>query len=226
MKWRPGGGRRHRALVPGEDGLVVGPVALVVVAPGGDVGRQRHMADRRDRLVEIGPARSKRRRTSPPSPFSSTVASRPARRQARSGVRAEADAVAGWRCACPAARRRASDRVATRRCSVASTAAPVAAGTMALASSRAGITFVSLRTSASPGRRRSGEIADMAVARARSPWTTSRRALSRGSAGRRAIRSSGRSKSNASTRIEGEEAASGVARRSLIVRPRRRGRAS
>src|SRR5690606_13360780 len=42
-----------RALLAGIDRLVVAPVRLVVLALGGDVGRQRDMADGGDGAVEI-----------------------------------------------------------------------------------------------------------------------------------------------------------------------------
>ena len=49
---QPGGRRRDRALLAGVERLVVGAVALVRRAPSGDVGRQRHLAEALDRLVE------------------------------------------------------------------------------------------------------------------------------------------------------------------------------
>ena len=68
--------------------------------------------------------------------------------------------------------------------------------------SRAGITRVSLTTSASPGRSRSGRSRTTRSSSRVAPGrTTSSRAASRGRAGRSAIRSGGRSKSNRSVRI-------------------------
>ena len=49
---QPGGGRRHRALLGGKQGLVVGAVLLVGRAAGGDIGRQRHRAALGNGLVE------------------------------------------------------------------------------------------------------------------------------------------------------------------------------
>ena len=77
-------------------------------------------------------------------------------------------------------------------------------GRCAARAARAGITLVSLTTSASPGRSRSGRSRDDAVLDARRlpGRTTSSRAASRGLAGRSAMRSGGRSKSNRSVRME------------------------
>src|SRR5688500_5144393 len=49
-----GGGCSDRALLVREQGLVVGAVAFVRRAARGDVGRQRRVAERAYRLVEIG----------------------------------------------------------------------------------------------------------------------------------------------------------------------------
>ena len=49
------GGRRHRAFLVGEDGLVIGAVLLVRLAAGGDIGRQGHLAALSDRLVQNRP---------------------------------------------------------------------------------------------------------------------------------------------------------------------------
>ena len=51
-----GGRRRHRSLLPREDGLIIAAVLFVGGAARGDVRRQRHGAKRGDRLVERGPA--------------------------------------------------------------------------------------------------------------------------------------------------------------------------
>ena len=47
-----GGGRRHRAVMGGEQVLVIGAVLVVGGAAGGDIGRQRHRPAFRDGLVE------------------------------------------------------------------------------------------------------------------------------------------------------------------------------
>ena len=54
-----GGGRRHRAVVGGVDGLVVAPVTRVLRPAGGDIGRQRHHPAHRDRGVQLGPGEIK-----------------------------------------------------------------------------------------------------------------------------------------------------------------------
>ena len=64
----------------------------------------------------------------------------------------------------------------------------------------AGMTLVSLKTSRSPGPSSDGRSRTMRSSNAAPGLTTSSRAASRGSAGRSAIRSSGRSKSKRSTR--------------------------
>src|SRR3954468_23797743 len=149
-----------------------------------------------------GPVKAKRSKTSPPSPFSRTSASRLASRQAMLSESSPK------RMRSPTARRFAGRAKARQRsapsrlCSMISTRA-VASPRARRPKRRAGITRVSLRTSASPGRSRSR--------RSRMTWslkgglplglTTSRRAASRGVAGRSAMRSSGRSKSNRSTRM-------------------------
>ena len=48
-----GGGRRHRSRLAGVDGLVVAPVLVVLAAPGGDVGRQRHQAVILDGQIQV-----------------------------------------------------------------------------------------------------------------------------------------------------------------------------
>ncbi len=45
-------GCRHRTLVVREQGLVVGLVLLVGRAPGGDIGRQRHLAPLGNGLIQ------------------------------------------------------------------------------------------------------------------------------------------------------------------------------
>jgi hypothetical protein len=53
--WRemqPGCRRRDSAVLAGVDGLVIGPVARVLGALGGDIGWQRNMADGMDDLVK------------------------------------------------------------------------------------------------------------------------------------------------------------------------------
>ena len=91
--------------------------------------------------------------------------------------------------------------------------------------SSAGMTLVSLTTSASPGRRRSGRSRTLRSASAAPGLTTSSRAASRGRAGRSAIRSSGRSKSKRSTFMKSSGRPAGRRGGSLIY-DRRRGRAS
>src|ERR1700680_334291 len=49
-----GGGRGDRAFVLGENGLVVVAVPLVVLASRRDIGRQRHVTERLDRLLKHG----------------------------------------------------------------------------------------------------------------------------------------------------------------------------
>ena len=56
------GGRGDRALVGREHGLVVGGVAIVGRALGGDVGRQRRRAEIGDGLVERRPVKRERQR--------------------------------------------------------------------------------------------------------------------------------------------------------------------
>ena len=51
---QPGGRRGDRALLAREDGLIVAAVARVGGTARGDVRRQRHGAQRMDRLVERG----------------------------------------------------------------------------------------------------------------------------------------------------------------------------
>ena len=55
-----GGGRRHGTLAAGIDGLVALGVPGLDCAPAGDIGRQRRIADGRDRLVEIGAGEAER----------------------------------------------------------------------------------------------------------------------------------------------------------------------
>ena len=150
-----GGRRGDRAFLPRVDRLVVGAVARVVGPLRGDVGRQRHVADRvRAPRRGTAPERSKPSSTSPPSRFSSTVASSAAE---QAGIRRHGRSGCGRRPrgAWPAARRPASGRA---RCACAASPRHCAAASprRRMPLSCAGMTLVSLKTSASPGRSRSG----------------------------------------------------------------------
>ena len=59
---QPGGGGRDRALIGREHGLIVGGVAVVRRALGGDIGRQRRRADILDGLVERRTVKRERQR--------------------------------------------------------------------------------------------------------------------------------------------------------------------
>src|SRR3954453_4710435 len=152
-----------------------------------------------------GPVKAKRRVTSPPSPFASTSASRLASRHAMLSLSSPK------RMRSPGSRRLAGRAKARQRsapsrvCNMISTRA-VASPRARSPKRRARITLVSLRTSASPGRSRSGRSRTRRFSSEPAGGTTSSRALSRGIAGRSAMRSSGRSKSKASTRIGSENA--------------------
>ena len=150
VKCRPGRRRRHRALLARDRWSGSRAVALVVRALRGDVGRQRHMADRVQRLVE------KRRRTdrsasvtSPPSPFSTTVASSVPSKQAlpswpKLDAVADGQPLAGPHEGQPAVGGDAHDAASHRHCAELRRAA-------ATPLSCAGMTLVSLKTSTSPG---------------------------------------------------------------------------
>src|SRR5690349_9591952 len=49
------GRRRHRPLIFGEDGLIILAVLIIRLALAGDIGRQRHVAQGGNRLIENGP---------------------------------------------------------------------------------------------------------------------------------------------------------------------------
>ena len=146
------------------------------------------------------PVNSKRSRTSPASPLSSTSASSAARRQAMLSLaspkrmRSPTLSLLAGRAS---ARQRQSSTRSIRVASIEATASPLTR----TPSSRAGMTRVSLTTSASRGVRKSGRSRTCASVRSPSAPTTSIRALSRGFAGASAMLSGGRTKSKASTRI-------------------------
>jgi hypothetical protein len=56
------GGRRHRALIGREHGLVVGHILVVGRPPRGDVGRQWWVAEIGNGLVKRGAVKRKRQR--------------------------------------------------------------------------------------------------------------------------------------------------------------------
>ena len=197
---QPGGRRRDGALLAGIDGLVVGAVALVVRPLRGDVGRQRHVADRcpapRREMRRKG-----RRQAAPRRPRASpaTVASSAPSRQALPSWPKLMRSPGATRLA---GRRKASQRsAATRMCSVASICA-TASPRRRMPLSCAGMTLVSLKTSTSPGSSRAGRSRDEPVLEilARPDHQQPRR-IARHRPGRSAIRSSGSSKSKRSTRI-------------------------
>ena len=195
------GRRRDRAVVVREQRLVVGAVLLVRLA----LARRYRAAAacrRARRSPGRAPARGTRTTASPrrPRPWP-----RPWRRAGR-GSRPCPPRRSGS--TSPAAsffagRTKARQREPSSRCvSVASIFGSVSRP-MRRPVSRAGITLVSLTTSASPGASRSGRSrtprsSSSGVAPGR---TTSSRAASRGATGRSAMRSGGRSKSNRSVRM-------------------------
>ena len=196
------GRRRDRAFVEREHGLVVGVVARVGRTPRGDVRRQRHVAPLLDRLVEHRPVERERQRHL----AALALALRPWRRAGRGSTPCPPRRTARCRrarAASPAARRRASATPSRRRCKRRLDGGLASPRPMRRPFSRAGITLVSLTTSASPARSRSGRSRTQRSSSSGSApgRTTSRRAASRGAIGRNAIRSGGRSKSNRSVRI-------------------------
>ena len=154
-----GGRRRDRAVLAGIDRLVVVAVAFVLGARGGDIGRQRHMADGGDRLVEdrAGEVEGERRPRRPrPFPQRSPRVRRTDRRRHRR----RKDAVAGTqllrRPRTKARQRSGATALMQRRADPPPSARPRAVATP---SSWAGMTRVSLKTSTSPGRSRSRQVA-------------------------------------------------------------------
>ena len=132
--------------------------------------------------IRSAPPRSKANSTSPPSPFSATVADKP-----------PSNATASPGFSFLAGRAKARQRsAATLLCRVTSMpAAP------RRPNNRAGITRVSLKTRRSPGRSSDGS--SRTIWSRRESATSSRRAESRGTAGRSAISAGGRSKSKSLT---------------------------
>src|SRR6516164_5697426 len=57
---QPRGGRGHRALATGKHRLIALGILGLDWAPAGDVGRQRRVSERLDRLVEIGAVQAER----------------------------------------------------------------------------------------------------------------------------------------------------------------------
>src|SRR6516164_4078505 len=57
---QPRGWRRHRSLRAREHGLIVRAVALIRLAPRGDIGRQRHFATFLHGLIEYRPVERER----------------------------------------------------------------------------------------------------------------------------------------------------------------------
>src|SRR5579872_773215 len=150
-------------------------------------------------MSRSGPERSKPSVTSPSSPFACTVASSTPSRQARSS-RSPKRTRSPTRSRLPGFMNAVQRCGASRLCNVASmrTTDP---SRSRRPESRAGITRVSLNTTASPGRSSPGRSLTTPSASAPPAPTTSKRAESRGLAGRSAIRSSGRSKSKSERRI-------------------------
>ena len=196
------GRRRHRALFAREHRLIVGAVLLV-----GGAGGRRYKAATACRRARPKPGRAPRRGrqttsvTSPPSPFASTVASSWSRKQTRPSL--------PKRTTSPTASRlpgftKAFQREPSSRCtSVAAMAGSCSPRPMRRPCRLAAMTLVSLTTSASPARNNSGKSRMVRSSSAGDPpgRTTRSRAASRGEAGRNAMRSSGKSKSNRSVRI-------------------------
>ena len=134
-----------------------------------------------------------------PSQLNDSKTSPPSRREVRVAEKPSAKKISSPSLRRLPGRARASHRQSpcrsTRFTSTStSRLAPSRAGRMPFRA--AGRTRVSLKTSTSPGLRYAGRSRTEASTRRPSPWTTSRRAASWGSAGRRAIRSSGRSNWN------------------------------
>ena len=147
------GRRRDRALVAREQGLVVGAVLLVGRALAGDIGRQRHVAPLGDGLVEHRPVERERQRHLAALALALDRGVELAE-EADLALLAEADDVAGS--SFFAGRTKARQREpSSRSVSVASIFGSVPRP-MRRPVSRAGITLVSLTTSASPGSSRSG----------------------------------------------------------------------
>src|SRR5262245_56476017 len=148
-----------------------------------------------------GPWKANANVTSPPSPFASTVASSWPRKQTlpSSPKRTTSPSASRFAGLTKARQRDPS----SRWWSVASIAGSVAPRPSRRPRSPAGITFVSLTTSASPGRSKSGRSPTLRSSNSvGAPGrTTRRRAASRGATGRSAIRSGGSSKSNRSVRM-------------------------
>ena len=141
--------RRDRAFVAREHGLVVAAVALVDRAAAGDIGRQRHVAALGQRLVEHR-AVEREREASPRRPrlLPSTVASSWPRKQTRPSspkrTMSPGQPLAGW----TSARQR---EPSSRLISVAAMAARSSSPRPIRRPCRfAGMTLVSLTTSASP----------------------------------------------------------------------------
>ncbi len=183
---QPGRGGRDGTVFAGIDGLVVGLVLVVLRTLGRDIGRQRNVAGGEDRLVQSRAGEIEVKRDF------RLVAGLDGRieraEHACLAAVTELDTVAGFQPlggTCEGLPARAIDAHMERD----ENARPSPPSRVRKPSSCAGITFVSLKTSASPGWSKSGRSRTPLSDRTGSALalTTSMRALSRGLAGRSAM---------------------------------------
>ena len=189
---KPGGRRGDRALLAREHRLVVAAVLRVGVTARGDVRRERHVAQAVDRLVESGAGEIEDKRR---------FAFVPARGDGRGEAAGETRRrfLRRTRMRSPALSRFAGRAKACQRSGPSlsiSVTATLAAPSSRLRtpSSSAGMTLVSLKTSASPGASSAGRSSTIrsAIGGVARGSTRRSRAASRGTTGRSAISSSGR----------------------------------
>ena len=198
-----GGRRGDRAVVVREHGLIVGAIARVGRAPRRDVGRQRHVAPLLDRLVEHGTMEreGERHLAALALVFDGGIE---LAEEAHLALFAEAHDVAGGE---PLGRphegapARAVEAPVQRRLDGGLGGAAADAAALQPRRNHLGVVDDERVT----GLQQVRQIAHAAIVELRplAPpgRTTSRRAASRGTTGRNAIRSGGRSKSNRSVRI-------------------------
>ena len=149
-----GGRRRHRALAPGVDGLIALGIVRQQVALAGDVGRQRRIAERLDRLVEKRAVQAEGKLHLAGLADHAHGGIERAE-QAHAAVVAEADAVAGSE-PLGRPRERAPAMLVHPLVQVEGHDRARIPAQAARPSSAARITLVSLNTSASPGRSSAG----------------------------------------------------------------------
>ena len=198
---QPRSRRSDRSLLAREHRLVVAAVLFVGRTAAGDIGWQRHVAAFGKRLVEHRSVKGEGERDLAALPFrldrgvELVEETHPALAGEAHDI-ADGEALSGF----TSAFQREPSR---RRVNVAAIAGSCAPRPMRRPCRLAGMTFVSLTTTASPSRSSAGKsrMTRSSNGVAAPGRTTRSRALPRGAAGRSAMRSSGSGKSKRSVRI-------------------------